>query len=149
MNRAERRKHNAESRVLVEKIREEHHTRRKSGKWEPWQEMAVAPGEIGGRGWTMEVHTAYRNRLYAVLVRSIITAWGIVEHACISTLDGVEVPWRDKQRIKNELFGPERVAVEVLPEASRLVDDAPCYHFFVLPEGFRLPFTIEEKPDEA
>jgi hypothetical protein len=52
------------------------------------------------------------------------------------------------QRIKNELAGPERVAVEVYPPVSQLVDHANMYHLWVFEAGFALPFGLH-KPEEA
>lgn len=46
--------------------------------------------------------------------------------------------WRDLQRIKNELCGPEFEGVELYPAESRLVDTANQYHLWCFP--FRLPF---------
>jgi hypothetical protein len=43
--------------------------------------------------------------------------------------------WRQFQRIKNELAGEEREAIEIYPAESRLVDEANSYHLWVLPEG--------------
>lgn len=116
--------------------------RRKSGDWQTWEKRSLVPGEINGAGWTREMHTAYRNGAYAVLVRTVETAWGRIEHASIHTLTGGDIPWRDKQRIKNELFGAPRVALEVFPAQDALVDAADAYHLWILPEGFDLPFTI-------
>ena len=48
--------------------------------------------------------------------------------------------WRELQRIKNAICGPEREAVQLYPAESRLVDTSNQYHLFVLPEGKRLPF---------
>ena len=49
--------------------------------------------------------------------------------------------WRDLQRIKNELVGPECEAIEIYPAESRLVDTANQYHLYVFqdwkpPQGF-------------
>jgi hypothetical protein len=49
--------------------------------------------------------------------------------------------WRDLQRIKNELAGPEFEAIEIYPAESRLVDTANQYHLYVFrtwkpPMGF-------------
>jgi hypothetical protein len=43
--------------------------------------------------------------------------------------------WRDFQRIKNQLAGPEREAIELYPAESRVVDTANQFHLWVLPEG--------------
>lgn len=41
--------------------------------------------------------------------------------------------WRDLQRIKNELAGPEMLAVEIYPPESKLVDTANQYFLWVVP----------------
>jgi len=51
----------------------------------------------------------------------------------------------DKQRIKNECFGAERVAVEVMPSAANLVDAADMYHMWVLPAGFSFDFGLGDE----
>ena len=53
--------------------------------------------------------------------------------------------WRHLQRIKNELCGPEREAIELYPAESRLVDTNNQYHLFVLPEGFTMPLGYAER----
>ncbi len=52
--------------------------------------------------------------------------------------------WRDLQRIKNELCGPEMEAVELYPAESRLVDTANQYYLWVF-AGMRFPFGFEER----
>lgn len=47
--------------------------------------------------------------------------------------------WRDLQRIKNDVVGPECEAVELFPAESRLVDSANQYHLWALPPGERWP----------
>ncbi|MGR9527665.1 DUF7694 domain-containing protein (plasmid) [Priestia megaterium] len=49
---------------------------------------------------------------------------------------------KEKQRIKNEIFGEEYTAIEVFPKESELVDEANMYHLWVLPKGMNLPFGI-------
>lgn len=80
---------------------------------------------------------------YSVQVKLVACDWGLVEHFMVRRHDGAPVSsWADKQRIKDELAGPERVAVEVFPPRSRLVDDANMYHLWILPEGFVMPFGL-------
>ncbi len=50
--------------------------------------------------------------------------------------------WTDMQRVKNELMGPDRIAVEVYPKESQRVDVANIYHLWVLPDGMKLPFGL-------
>jgi hypothetical protein len=48
--------------------------------------------------------------------------------------------WRDLQRIKNEILGPNREAVELFPSEQRLMDTSNQYHLWALPEGQMFPF---------
>lgn len=50
--------------------------------------------------------------------------------------------WRDAQRVKNELVGQDRVAVEVYPAQMEVADEANMFHLWVLPAGFQLPFSL-------
>lgn len=88
---------------------------------------------------------------FQVTSRIIMTELGRVEHAAINRTgeeyllvdDGSgDIPWRIKQEIKNELFGEDRVAIEVFPEESKLVDATDTYHLWILPKGFKMPFGI-------
>ena len=40
--------------------------------------------------------------------------------------------WREMQRVKNDLVGPEHEAVELYPAESRLVDTADQFHLWVM-----------------
>jgi len=112
MNRAERRK------------------LQKSGNL-PW-EQKPSPKESGvGTGWFGEMDKAYSNGKYAVMVRTLNTMIGRVEHACIRNTGNTDI-----------LFGKERVAVEVFPAESELVDEAGMYHIWVFAEGDKLPFGL-------
>jgi hypothetical protein len=51
--------------------------------------------------------------------------------------------WRHMQAIKNDVAGPDRVAVEIYPAERNLVDSANEYHLWVLPVGVELPFGLE------
>lgn len=84
---------------------------------------------------------------YHVMSRLINTEWGKVEHVTISHGDVAngDIPWSVKQEIKNELFGENRVAIEVFPAENRLVDVMDVYHLWVLPKKFKMPFGIHPK----
>jgi len=96
-----------------------------------------------GTGWFGELDRAYSNGEYAVMTRQVSTEWGDVIHACIRHISSTDIPWAEKQRIKNELFGNSRTAIEVFPAESELVDEANMYHIWILPEGMKLPFTLK------
>ncbi|TCX51947.1 MULTISPECIES: hypothetical protein [unclassified Dehalobacter] len=105
-----------------------------------------SPKECGyGDGWVNELDRAWREGYkYAVMSRKIKTAWGEIEHVCIRNADNTDIPWAEKQRIKNELFGKEVLAIEVFPAESRLIDQAGMYHLWVFPEGAELPFGLHD-----
>jgi len=64
-----------------------------------------------------------------------------VKQLSIKRLDKREVKdWRDFQRIKTELLGPEVEACELYPAESRLVDTANQYHLWCLAPGQWFPF---------
>ena len=102
-----------------------------------WQRVP-APNTVGAKvhGWVREMNEAYKdiNGQYAVLVRTIDTKLGKVKHAAIRNIDSTDIPWNEKQRIKNELFGEEKQAIEFFPKQSELIDEANMYHIWVFEE---------------
>lgn len=90
----------------------------------------------------------------SVCSRMIRTKWGNVEHVTITrnkgdgslSFDGsMGFTWVEKQQIKDELFGEDRVAVEVYPKSKRLIDTCDVYHLWVFDKKFDLPFGIHPK----
>jgi len=62
--------------------------------------------------------------------------------------------WRDFQRLKNELIGPEAEALELYPAESRLLDPSNYFMLWVFPKGDRIPLGVRQgrdvrTPDEA
>lgn len=53
--------------------------------------------------------------------------------------------WREFQRIKNELCGPEYEAVELYPAESRLTDSSNQFFLWVLPEGERVRYGFTDR----
>lgn len=96
-----------------------------------------------GNGWFGELNRAYSDGKYAVMTREVETEWGKVIHACIINTENTDIPWSEKQRIKNELFGKESTAIEVFPSDSELVDEANMYHIWILPEEMKLPISLK------
>lgn len=100
----------------------------------------------------------YSNDGYSVMSRLIRTEWGKVEHVTIEyktdknnphSMDGQrDIPWKVKQEIKNELFGENRIAIEVFPTEKNLVDVMDIYHLWVFEKGFKLPFGIHPTADK-
>lgn len=126
MNRAERKRSEREKRIVG------------------WVQHP-SPKQLGkGTGWFGELDRVYRQgNEYVVMVRNVETEWGIIQHACIRNAENTDIPWSEKQRIKNEIFGQESSAVEVFPKESELVDEANMYHIWVLPTDFKIPFGLK------
>ena len=84
------------------------------------------------------------NKFFYVMFFIRETEWGIIEHLMIARLNGDRIPdhWATLQRIKNEVVGSDRLAIEVYPPASEVIDECNAYHLWVLPEGFQLPFGL-------
>jgi hypothetical protein len=69
-----------------------------------------------------------------VLLRVVPSGFGPLIQLSIRTLDNQpKHDWRDFQRIKNELLGPEVEGIELYPAESRLVDTSNQYYMFCLP----------------
>lgn len=105
----------------------------------------VSPKEVGyGNGWCAELDRTWSNGKYVVMARDISTIWGRVTHLFIRNRDNSDIPWRDKQKIKNMLFGKEKLAIEVFPPEQRLVDEVGAYHLWILHDT-DLPFCLKRK----
>lgn len=111
-----------------------------------WTQQPSPKQKNYGNGWVRELDRAYlrNDNSFVVMTRRLQTEWGEVIHATISTADGRDVAWNEKQLIKNELFGEEAQAVEVFPKESEFVDDADMYHLWILENDFKIPFTLKE-----
>jgi hypothetical protein len=90
--------------------------------------------------------TIYVNSRYQVNVRYVNDVPGIlgtIAHLSIKRLDKERIGperYRDFMRIRDELMGTEREAVELYPARSREVDTANQYHLWVMPPLAVLPF---------
>ena len=71
--------------------------------------------------------------------------FGKVAHLSIKALDkSASHDWRDFQRIKNEIVGPECEAIEIYPAESRLVDGANQYHLWAF-QSYQVPLGFNER----
>lgn len=116
------------------------------GEWEVLsreEAIARARENVGAGSKTIGgwVTTLWLNKRYLVMVAP---REGGVTQLLVQRTDGqAKRNWHDLQAIKNEIAGPERVAVEVFPADSQLVDGAHVTHLWVLPEDFALPVRRE------
>ena len=110
-----------------------------------WKRVLSPADECYGTGWCADMDRCYvLDKKYVVMTRQIKTEWGIVEHAFIRNKDNSDISWKEKQKIKNDLFGRNRTAIEVFPAESRLIDKVGAYHIWILPEEMELPFGLHE-----
>lgn len=80
----------------------------------------------------------FRNNQFSVMVNDQMkTSNGEAIMAMIQKHDDTPIRnhWRQIQRIKNEVFGEETVAIEYYPAQSKLVDDHYIYWIWIYPEG--------------
>ncbi len=111
-----------------------------------WIEKPSPKSMRKGSGWFGQMNRSYTyNREYAAITREINTEWGKVIHCAFRNKDGTEITWKEKQWLKDSLFGEDKVAIEVFPQKDRLVDAANMYHIWVFEKGFELPFGIHDK----
>lgn len=88
----------------------------------------------------------WKNNLYVVQVWEPRETWmGALTKLGVRRNDGGIVrSWSDMQRIKNEILGPERVAMEFYPAESALTDVANMYWLWALPEGVPAPVSLRK-----
>ena len=94
----------------------------------------------------------WKNHRYTAIVAR--DDQGVVHHISLRRNDRKpHVPWRDLQRIKNELAGEEAEAIELFPAESRLVDCANQRHLWCWPAGTTIPVGFATRatgtPEEA
>lgn len=109
-------------------------------EWTPFARCSTPVPMVGPEA------EVWLNNRYQV-IRMLLSAPGAdrVWHLSVKRLDKeVMHDWRDLQRIKNELVGPEAEGVELYPADSRLVDTANQYHLWCF-EDFRFPFGFDDR----
>lgn len=101
--------------------------------WTAWVECEVPSADIYQKTGGGAPDHLFRNSRYQVSMWfGESESMGRYVHLSIKDHDkSVRHDWRDMQRIKNELVGPEYEGIELYPAESRLVDTANQYHLFV------------------
>lgn len=123
--------------------------------WTPFQEATPVVQGLDASHTLREHETLWANSLYVVHKFLFEGTEESAMHLSIRHQKRKAIrDWRHFQRIKNELAGVEREAIEVFPPESQLVDTANQYHLFVLPVGATSPFTwnagrrVTSEPDD-
>jgi hypothetical protein len=103
-------------------------------EWTSFRSIARGEKGIPWPSWATRI---YQNSRYTVMINdNHPTTKGPASLAYVSPhAIGRDVFWKDLQRIKNEIYGPETVAVQYFPKESELVDIVNVYWLVVFPEG--------------
>lgn len=114
--------------------------------WTPWEQKDLAWLQAGiatlGLSGLQDIEAAWVNNLYSVQQYSLMIDGKRFLHLMVRRHDeGTHIPWSHLQRIKNELIGEERWAVQTFPAEEELVDQANLFHLFVYPADVPNPFT--------
>lgn len=87
---------------------------------------------------------AFRNNRYTVMIfDNVLTTHGLAIKVMVQNHHNMPIQnhWSEMQRIKNEVFGEEVIAVEYYPKESQLLNTHNIYWFFIYPEGV-LPIPV-------
>jgi hypothetical protein len=99
----------------------------------------------GGKAQGRLPDQVFQNNVYIVQIFNHSCSWGMVKRAMIRRNDELpEHNWSKIQRIKNEVFGEDAVALEVYPKQRNLIDVANIYWLWILPEGFICPIELSQ-----
>lgn len=96
-------------------------------EWGEWEDMTFPMRNkfmIAGKK-TDKFIGFFKNNIYSVQIyksKNDKRFMGIRRHD-----ESIDIPWKDKQKIKNELIGPEFEMVEVFPNVDQLVDQANMF----------------------
>src|SRR5262252_5066149 len=143
--------HGARGAVLMANPRARKRQRAESR--EPWVPLTRATDPTTGKHRVLiagrEVQI-FKNHRYTVQVRELDPVRPDVLPAMeISVRRNDRQPvtdWRDLQRIKNEMAGPECEGVQLFPAETRLVDTANQFYMYaILDPRFRFPFGFRER----
>lgn len=98
--------------------------------WGIWEDITnLFKLKMGDRPESFRMKKYVKNNIYSVQLIDSKDGLliGIRRHD-----QSIDVPWAHKQRIKNEIMGPEFQAIEVFPKVSELVDDANMYWIWIV-----------------
>lgn len=89
---------------------------------------------------------SFINNRYVVMIGDEIkTTKGFAIQALIQKHDDSPIKnhWSELQKIKNQIFGEDKTAIEYYPAVNDLIDDYNIYWLWIFPEGV-LPSMIQQ-----
>jgi hypothetical protein len=103
------------------------------------QETDFVQIDLGERSFVPNGMTrAYRSNRFTVMIYdNSPTTHGPAIKVLIQNHSNTPIVnhWREIQRVKNEVFGPEVMAIEYFPAESELIDNFNIYWIFIFPDG--------------
>ena len=111
-------------------------------EWTKFEKMKVNPDLVG------HVDEVWKNNRYEVQLEFMDKKKGKDGFVWLQLKDVNKEAihdWREMQKIKNEIMGDEREAVELFPAESRLVDTSNQFHLFVMPLGEKCGFGYGQR----
>lgn len=122
------------------RLRQKEANKRLVQKETPFKEFDINSVRAKYEGLTR----AFANNRYIVQIDdNAETSKGKCIRAMIQTLDDKPIVnhWSELQRIKNEIFGKEKVGIEFYPKVSELIDDHNIYWLWIV-EPDLLPMPL-------
>jgi len=94
-------------------------------------------------------YKVWMNGQIIVQAYKYICDWGECDRLMIRFGDGEpNHDWGLLQKIKNDLYGPHRVGLEVYPSEKYKQDVANMYWMFILPENYSCPIEYKRSINE-
>ena len=112
-------------------------------EWSAWQEIPVTDEIRASSPHMAHVSRIFANSRFEAQCFTCATAMGGVAQLVVARHGHLEpVTWNDLQRVKNELFGVDALAVEVYPR--EVVREMKIRILWILPEGTDLPYGLDK-----
>lgn len=133
----------------MERAKEKHIKKLVAGGYGKWEDITNTDDtkaiirHMRSEGMTSIPYQMWVNGLFVVQAFNTPNAWNAIRIMIRWADARPEHNWAMFQRIKNDLFGPERVALEVYPGEANKQDVANMYWLWVLPEGFDCPIEVK------
>lgn len=116
--------------------------------WGEWDRIVPTEQQKAEHPISENVSVCYSNNRYGVQVyECFIEKLGLAGETITQVTIGrhgdlESITWDELQRIKNELIGEDRVAIEIYPPVRQLVNQANLRHLWVFHQGYTLPFGL-------
>lgn len=114
-----------------------------------WTDFEMVYPVVDGTPVELEEGEQYwRNSFYTVMVKHIVPSEGVegpVRLDIRHNQDKAIREWKHLQRIKNELVGEEREAMEIFPPQSMIANMSNMHNLFVTPVGVSSVYVYDEK----